>query len=166
MDITEQRALADDLRRTTTPVQRPGRQPAGRRLLRPGPTRPTACSSTPAPASCSASARTPPPAWNISPTSIACICPMARPSPLRNCPSSSRCAAAGRTMRDDIVVHRPDGRRVPLVTWAAPVDLGRAPEANAAVWVLEDLTALHQAEAARHDTEVRLRAIIETMARA
>ena len=26
-------------------------------------------------------------------------------------------------MRDDIVVHRPDGRRVPLVTWAAPVDL-------------------------------------------
>ena len=28
------------------------------------------------------------------------------------------------TMRDDIVVHRPDGRRVPLVTWAAPVELG------------------------------------------
>src|SRR5262249_43645568 len=26
-------------------------------------------------------------------------------------------------MRDDIVVHRPDGRRVPLVTWAAPVTL-------------------------------------------
>jgi len=66
-------------------------------------------------------------------------------------------------MRDDIVVHRPDGRRVPLVTWAAPIDLGKSPETNAAVWVLEDLTALHQAEAARRDTEVRLRAIIETM---
>jgi PAS domain S-box-containing protein len=66
-------------------------------------------------------------------------------------------------MRDDIVVHRPDGRRVPLVTWGAPVELGPTPDANAAVWVLEDLTALHQAEAARRDTEVRLRAIIETM---
>jgi PAS domain S-box-containing protein len=75
-------------------------------------------------------------------------------------------------MRDDIVVHRPDGRRAPLVTWAAPVTLGSpdrldaaaaasAPEA--AVWVMEDLTALHQAEAARRDTETRLRTILETM---
>jgi PAS domain S-box-containing protein len=86
-------------------------------------------------------------------------------------------------MRDDIVVHRPDGRRTPLVTWAAPIhyplSAGRPPLApadpaengkwvaesgwEAAVWVLEDLTALHQAEAARRDTEVRLRAILETM---
>lgn len=73
-------------------------------------------------------------------------------------------------MRDDIVVHRPDGRRTPLVSWAAPVSLAlpqseraatKAPEA--AVWVLEDLTSLHQAEAARRDTEIRLRAILETM---
>jgi PAS domain S-box-containing protein len=73
---------------------------------------------------------------------------------------------AGRTtMRDDIVVHRPDGRRIPLVTWAAPVLLGgRANGADAAVWVMEDLTALHQAEAARQDSESRLRAVIETMA--
>jgi PAS domain S-box-containing protein len=81
------------------------------------------------------------------------------------------------TMRDDIVVHRPDGRRVPLVTWAAPVQLvgpsasipgGPAPRQakglDAAVWVLEDLTALHQAEAARKDSEGRLRAVIEAMA--
>jgi PAS domain S-box-containing protein len=68
------------------------------------------------------------------------------------------------TMRDDIFVHRPDGRRVPLVTWAAPVNLGGRGAPNAAVWVLEDLTALHQAEAARKDTEGQLRAIIETMA--
>jgi PAS domain S-box-containing protein len=75
-------------------------------------------------------------------------------------------------MRDDIVVHRPDGRRAPLVTWAAPVALGSsdrrdaattAPTPEAAVWVMEDLTALHQAEAARRDTETRLRAILETM---
>ncbi len=75
-------------------------------------------------------------------------------------------------MRDDIVVHRPDGRRTPLVTWAAPVTLAGADRQDsastpstpeAAVWVMEDLTALHQAEAARRDTETRLRAILETM---
>jgi PAS domain S-box-containing protein len=68
------------------------------------------------------------------------------------------------TMRDDIVVHRPDGRRVPLVTWAAPVHMGGRDAANGAVWVLEDLTALQQAEAARKDTQARLRAVVETMA--
>jgi PAS domain S-box-containing protein len=68
------------------------------------------------------------------------------------------------TMRDDIVVHRPDGKRVPLVSWAAPVNLRGSGEPDAAVWVLEDLTALRQAEAARRDTELRLRAVIETMA--
>ena len=67
-------------------------------------------------------------------------------------------------MRDDIVVHRPDGKRVPLVAWSAPVRLGGPGQADAAVWVLEDLTALHQAEAARRDTEGRLRTVVETMA--
>ncbi len=68
------------------------------------------------------------------------------------------------TMRDDIVVHRADGRRVPLVTWAAPVHLSGRDSPDCAVWVLEDLTALHQAEAARMDSEGRLRAVIESMA--
>ena len=67
------------------------------------------------------------------------------------------------SMCDDVVVHRPDGRRVPLVTWGAPVRLGGHGQADAAVWVLEDLTALHQAEAARRDTEGRLRTVVETM---
>jgi PAS domain S-box-containing protein len=67
------------------------------------------------------------------------------------------------TMRDDIVVHRPDGRRVPLVAWGAPVSLGTGEGHDAAVWVFEDLTALHQAEAARRDTEGRLRTVVETM---
>jgi PAS domain S-box-containing protein len=68
------------------------------------------------------------------------------------------------TMRDDIVVHRPDGRRLPLVTWAAPLDLSGQGTHDAAVWVFEDLSALRQAEAAHHETENRLRAVIETMA--
>lgn len=67
------------------------------------------------------------------------------------------------TMRDDIVVHRADGRRIPLITWAAPIDLGTAGAPEAAVWVFEDLSVLHQAEAARLDSEARLRAVFETM---
>ncbi len=79
------------------------------------------------------------------------------------------------SMRDDIVIHRPDGRYVPLVTWAAPVDLegdgavgngqsSGSRMASGAVWVFEDLTSLQQAEAARMESEIRIRTIIETMA--
>lgn len=65
---------------------------------------------------------------------------------------------------NDIIVHRPDGRRVPLFTWAAPVDLGKLGQPEAAVWVFEDLSALQQAEFARRETEARLRAVFETLA--
>jgi PAS domain S-box-containing protein len=68
------------------------------------------------------------------------------------------------SMRDDIVVHRRDGRRIPLVAWAAPVVLEESGRNDAAVWVLEDRTALHQAEAARLESEARLRTVFETMA--
>jgi PAS domain S-box-containing protein len=67
-------------------------------------------------------------------------------------------------MANDVVVHRPDGRRVPLITWAAPVDWTGMGNPDAAVWVLEDLTALQQAETARRESEARLRGVIETMA--
>lgn len=65
---------------------------------------------------------------------------------------------------NDIIVHRPDGRRVPLFTWAAPIDLGKVGRPEAAVWVLEDLSALQQAEFARRESEARLRAVFETLA--
>lgn len=67
------------------------------------------------------------------------------------------------SMANDVVVQRSDGRRVPLVTWAAPVDFSGQGRADAAVWVLEDLTALQQAESALSESEARLRAIIESM---
>src|SRR5262249_1711263 len=49
-------------------------------------------------------------------------------------------------------------------SWAAPVDLTGHGRPDAAVWVLEDLTVLRRAEAARRETEARLRAVIGTMA--
>jgi PAS domain S-box-containing protein len=66
-------------------------------------------------------------------------------------------------LANDIVVHRLDGRRVPLITWAAPVDLGNLGRPEAAVWVLEDMTTLHQAELARSESEARLRATFEAL---
>jgi signal transduction histidine kinase len=87
-----------------------------------------------------------------------------RPYPWQELPVARALREGATCMCDDIVVHRPDGRRVPLVTWAAPVDLGNQGATDAAVWVLEDLTALRQAESARQETELRLRIIIETMA--
>ncbi|MCI0738904.1 MAG: PAS domain S-box protein [Gemmataceae bacterium] len=67
-------------------------------------------------------------------------------------------------MANDIVVHRTDGRKVPLIVWAAPVDFSGQGQVDAAVWVLEDLSSLQQAETARRESEARLRAVIETMA--
>lgn len=71
----------------------------------------------------------------------------------------------GTTCRaNDIVVHRPDGRKTPLITWAAPIDLHGTGKPDAAVWVLEDWSAVQQAELALRESETRLRAIIEAMA--
>ncbi len=64
---------------------------------------------------------------------------------------------------NDIVVHRGDGRKIPLITWAAPIDLHNTGAPEAAVWVLEDWGAIQQAELALRDSELRLRAVIETM---
>jgi len=83
--------------------------------------------------------------------------------PIEELPVFQALRMGSTTMRDDIVVHRPDNRRLRLVTWAAPVNLSTQGRPEAAVWVLEDLTSLHQAEAARRDSETRLRTILSTM---
>jgi PAS domain S-box-containing protein len=90
--------------------------------------------------------------------------PDGKPYPWEELPVCKSLREGSTNMCDDIVVHRPDGRHVPLVTWAAPVDLGGLGARDAAVWVLEDLTALRQAEAARSESELRLQVVIETMA--
>lgn len=68
------------------------------------------------------------------------------------------------SMTSDIVVHRPDGRKIPLIAWAAPVNIGGGPIPDAAVWVLEDSSTMQQAEQARKESEARLRAVFDTMA--
>ena len=66
------------------------------------------------------------------------------------------------SMVEDIVVHRADGRRIPLVSWAAPIDLSGTGKFDAAVWVLEDLSSLRQVDANRQERETHLRAAYET----
>ncbi len=66
-------------------------------------------------------------------------------------------------MVNDIVIHHPDGRRVPLITWAAPVDLTGNGKPDAAVWVMEDMTSLQNAERARRESENRLRQTMEVL---
>jgi PAS domain S-box-containing protein len=90
--------------------------------------------------------------------------PDGTPYPLQELPVYQALREGLTSMRDDIVVHRPDGRRTPLVTWAAPIDLVGLGHPDAAVWVFEDLSALRQAEAALRESEARLRAVFETMA--
>ncbi|MCI0463965.1 MAG: PAS domain S-box protein [Gemmataceae bacterium] len=86
------------------------------------------------------------------------------PYPWEELPVSRALREGLSSMRDDVVVYRADGRRVPLVTWAAPVDLSGPDARDGAVWVLEDLSAVRQAEAAYREAEARLRTVIQTMA--
>ncbi len=90
--------------------------------------------------------------------------PDGTPYPVEELPVCQVLKRGAVSMRDDIVVHRPDGRRVPLISWAAPVDVGQSGRTDSVVWVLEDLTELRQAEAARRETEGRLRTVIESLA--
>ncbi|HXG11244.1 MAG TPA: PAS domain S-box protein [Gemmataceae bacterium] len=162
-DITEQRTLADDLRHTTSMfyalvanlpagvffVQAPGGRPIlvnarARQLL--------------------GQREDPSAGLDHLPQIYGLHRPDGTPYPADELPVSLAIRRGLTTMRDDIVVHRPDGRRVPLITWAAPIDLRGQGKTHAAVWVFEDLTVLRQAERARHESEARLRAVIETMA--
>jgi PAS domain S-box-containing protein len=64
----------------------------------------------------------------------------------------------------DLVVHRGDGRRLQLVSWAAPVELNGRGRPDAAVWVLEDLADVQPTAAMRRESETLVRALTETLA--
>ncbi len=162
VDITEQRTVADDLRRTTSLFNAlVSNLPAGVFFVQ---------GRRGWPLLINARARQLLGQREDSAANVERLCetyrlelPDGRPFPVDELPVVVALRRGRTTMRDDVVVHRPDGRRVPLVTWGAPVHLGSTPEVQAAVWVLEDRTALQQAEAARHETEMRLRTLLETM---
>lgn len=161
-DITEQRVLADDLRRTSSMLHAlVNNLPAGVFFVQGAQGRPILVNAR---ARQLLGQRE-----DVQLDHLASVYRLHRPDgspyPVEELPVVRALRTGCSTMSDDVVVHRPDGRRVPLVTWAAPVQLvGSGPDA--AVWVLEDLTALHQAEAARRETESRLRAVVETMGEA
>ncbi|MBM4067494.1 MAG: PAS domain S-box protein [Planctomycetes bacterium] len=84
--------------------------------------------------------------------------------PVEDLPVAKALRSGVTNMSEDIVVHRPDGRRVPLISWAAAIDLAGVGQPDAAVWVFEDLTDLRQAESAKLESEARLRAVFDAMA--
>jgi PAS domain S-box-containing protein len=90
--------------------------------------------------------------------------PDGREYPYEELPVSVALQQGKSAMANDIIVHRPDGRKIAIISWAAPVDMAGNGKPDAAVWVLEDLTAVQKAEISRRESENRLRAVIETMA--
>lgn len=150
-DITEQRVLADDLRRTSSMLHAlVGNLPAGVFFVQGPGGRPVLVNAR---ARQLLGQRED---MSASLEHVAEVYRLHRPDgsryPIEELPVYLALRKGLTTMRDDIVVHRPDGRRTPLVSWAAPIMLGGGAaetagrQPDAAVWVLEDLTALHQSE--------------------
>jgi PAS domain S-box-containing protein len=162
-DITEQRELADDLRRTTSMFHAlVANLPAGVFFVQGQAGLPILVNAR---ARHLLGQREDPGAGLSQLVPVYRLCrPDGTPYPTDELPVAAALRRGVTGMRDDIVVHQPDGQRLPLVTWAAPIDLGGKGQHDAAVWVFEDLSALRQAEAARRESEARLRTIIETMA--
>src|SRR5581483_9821457 len=139
VDITEQRALSDDLRRTTSMFHAlVANLPAGVFFVQ-GPAG--------LPILVNARARyllgqREDPAAGLSRLVQAyrLYRPDGTPYPTDELPVAAALRRGVAGMRDDIVVHRPDGQRLPLITWAAPIDLGGRGGHDAAVWVFEDLS--------------------------
>jgi len=162
-DITVQRALADDLRRTTSMFHAlVANLPAGVFFVQGEAGRPILVNAR---ARQLLGQREDAAAGLSHLAAVYHLCrPDGTPYPTDELPVTAALRRGVTGMRDDIVVHRPDGQCLPLITWAAPIDLGGLGQHDAAVWVFEDLSALRQAEEALRESEARLRAVIETMA--
>jgi signal transduction histidine kinase/integral membrane sensor domain MASE1 len=84
--------------------------------------------------------------------------PDGSPYPVDELPVARALRLGVTSMANDIVVHRADGRRTRLITWAAPVDSSGTGNPDAAVWVLEDFAIMRpalaqEAEAARRQSD-------------
>jgi PAS domain S-box-containing protein len=89
--------------------------------------------------------------------------PDGSPYPAEELPVSRALLSGTTCTASDVVVHRPDGRKVALMCWAAPIDLGGQGRAEAAVWVMEDFTVLRRAESESRESEQRMRAVVDAM---
>jgi PAS domain-containing protein len=162
VDVTEQRTLADDLRRTSTMFHAlVANLPAGVVFVhgatgRPLLVNPRARQLLGHPEQVSAGVDQFPEVYRLQRRD-------GSPYPAEELPVTEALRHGRSATCDDLVVQRGDGRRIPLLTRAAPVTLGSQGREAAAVWVIEDLTALRQAEAAYHDSERRLRGVVEGM---
>jgi signal transduction histidine kinase/integral membrane sensor domain MASE1 len=154
-DITEQRALADDLRRTTSMFHAlVANLPAGVFFVQGEAGLPILVNAR---ARQLLGQREDPAAGVDRLVQVYRLCrPDGTPYPTEELPVAAALLRGATGMRDDIVVHRPDGRQLPLITWAAPIDLGGQGKHDAAVWVFEDLSPLHEADAARRESEAAL----------
>jgi PAS domain S-box-containing protein len=154
-DITESRALAGDLRRTTSMFHAlVANLPAGVFFVH-GPAGRPILVNTRARQLLGRREESAAEVNNLA--DIYGLCrPDGRPYPVEELPVYQALRHGATTTRDDIVVRRPDGRRVPLITWAAPIRLGGPGDPDAAVWVFEDLSPLRQ-------SEERYRGLVESL---
>jgi signal transduction histidine kinase/integral membrane sensor domain MASE1 len=147
-DITEQRELADDLRRTTSMFYAlVANLPAGVFFVQAQSGRPILVNTR----ARQLLGQREDPAADLG--RFAEVYRLHRPDgslyPAEELPLATALRQGITTGCDDIVVHRPDGLRLPLVTWVAPVDLGGRGKPDAVVWVFEDLTALRHVDRSR-----------------
>jgi signal transduction histidine kinase len=154
-EITEQRNLADDLRRTTNMLHTlVASLPAGVFFVHVPSGRPILVNAR---ARKLLGQREDPAAGlSLWPTVYRLFKPDGSRYPAEELPVALALKRGATAMRDDIIVHRPDGRKVPLIAWGAPIDLAGKGEPDAAVWVLEDLTTLRNAEAAERRAQEEL----------
>src|SRR5262249_14591687 len=121
-DITEQRALADDLRRTTSMFHAlVANLPAGVFFVQGQDGLPILVNAR---ARQLLGQREDPSAGLSRLVQVYRLCrPDGTPYPTDQLPVTAALRRGVTVMRDDIVVHRPDGQRLPPITWAAPADL-------------------------------------------
>ena len=161
IDVTEQRALADDLRRTTSMFHTLiANLPAGVVFVQGNAGRPVLVNAR---ARQLLGRRE---ELGVGIDNFPAFFHLQKPDgslyPVNELPVAEALRRGQAASSDDMHVVRTDGQRVPLITWAAPVDLGDQGR-DAAVWVLEDLTDLRHSEQTMRQSEEKYRGLVESL---